>query len=183
MALVYKRGKGKIPTAIGVGKCYEYYVAHSKNPVSNKVYRAILKEYYEGVINLIIFEGLSFYLPLGYGNIEIRKKKTKVVITKEGNIDSTRLPIDWKKSKALWEKLYPEKTAEEIKNIPNKPRVRHLNEHTDRYRFKIFWDNVICKFPRYRVYAFVPTRTFKNKVTEALKTYKNLQAIYPERRA
>ena len=183
MTLVYRRGKGKIPTTIGVGKCYDYYATHSKNPVSNAEYRAILKEYYDGVINLIIFEGISFYLPLGYGNIEIRKKKTKVVITKEGNIDDSRLPIDWKKSKTLWEKKYPGKTATEIAEMYNKPIVRHLNEHTDRYRFKIYWDNVICKFPKYKVYAFVPTRTFKNKVTEALKTYKNLYAIYPERRA
>ena len=112
----------------------------------------------EWMQKLIIEKGLIFKMPFGIGSILCKKYKMKIRLNKDGTVDTRRLPVDWGKSKQKWAELWPGFTSKELKEIKHKPIVYSLNEHSDGYRYTIFWDKKGSGIKNKMVYNFVPNR-------------------------
>ena len=81
---------------------------------------------------------------------------------------------DFKDAGITFLKEYPGKTMEELKKVKKKPLVRHLNRHTDGYKFFWYWDKSISNIPNNTVYRFFPSRTNSRTIAEALKEGHNI---------
>jgi hypothetical protein len=106
----------------------------------------------------MVFETLDYRMPSHLGYLRVKKKLVEPKLYENGDIDTRRLSVNWKKTKQLWQKIYPEKTAEEIKNIKDKPLVRELNEKTNGYRMTWFWDKSTCNLKNQTAYYIKITR-------------------------
>jgi len=107
---------------------------------------------------LIMGKGLVLKLPFRLGRVLCQKYKLKLKLNKKGEVDTKILPVDWYKSKQKWAEMWPGLTMKELKEIPNKPVVYILNEHSDGYRYRIFWEHRKSYTPNNRAYMFVPSR-------------------------
>lgn len=124
---ISKRGKGKITTGYGIRDYYKYYKENYDNPVDNKKYNKVISEIHQEIVNSVINDNLEFYLKYLSYSLVIRKTK-KVPKIKNGNLVNT-MPINYKETLDLW------KSNPEAKK--NKILIRHLNNHTSRYVFRI----------------------------------------------
>lgn len=94
---------------------YRYYV--SKNIDSNVSYvrfKRIIDEMYKIILEYIQNRSESFKMPYGLGYVMVVKYKPKSYNTKS-------LSVDYKQSKIQDKKIY------------------HLNEHSDGYKYRLFW--------------------------------------------
>ena len=171
--LAYKRGRGKYQTDYHSDDFYNYYKSISKKPVSKKVFMEILKDIYGEVMKMILYEGSDVMLPHGMGSMRIQQQKINLKFGDDGKL-KTRLAVDWKATKALWEEKYPGLTSEEISKIPNKPVIRLINEHTDMYRYRWYWDKVTCTIKNQSLYRYKATTTYRDMAAKAFKTIPNL---------
>ena len=108
--------------------------------------------------DLLIGKGLTFKTPFKIGNIFCAKYKPKLRFDDEGNVITRKLPVDWGLSKRQWAKLWPGLSPAELKEIPKKPLVFCLNEHSDGYRYEFMWDRGGQRFTNIKGYHFVPNR-------------------------
>jgi hypothetical protein len=74
---------------------------------------------------------------------------------------------NWKATKELWAEKYPARTAEELKQIKNKPLIFHKNDETDGYRFSL--EKVKCKFPARPLIEFNFVRTKNREFNKIIK--------------
>lgn len=172
--IVFKRGKGKYNTDYSSDDIYKFYVKSSKHPVDKSLYMRILKDMYGEFIKMCIFENVELILPASLGKLRIQKKKVNIYVDKEGNLVKPILPPDWKKTKELWEKKYGKLSPEEYDKIEDKPVVPLINEHSDGYRYRWFWDKITSKVLNQSVYHLRMTRTYKTMLAKAIKTVKGL---------
>lgn len=177
-----KRKTRKYKTDYKTKDIYNFYKKNHNNVVESQLWRTIVEEYSNEIIHSIIYDHIIFNLPYRLGKIRILKKKTKIDITEDGKVNTTRLAADWKKTKILWEKKYPDKTASEIKAIPieEKGMVYILNEHTNGYRFRFLWDKTSSNVKNQNYYMFKPTRKSNREITKAIATDTQLQFYYFE---
>ncbi len=175
----FKRNKKKIKADFGLKDLYQFYKSRPKNPVDNKTFGNIMREYNTEILRLIIFEGLDYTMYARLGSLRIRKFDNSLKLNKDGEVRNKLRP-DWGKTRAKWAQLYPGKTAEEIKSIPNKPIIYHLNEHSDGYIFKWFWDKTTSNLVNQSVYKFEPVRQIKRLAAKAWKEYPQLHTLYYE---
>lgn len=173
--LQYKRGPRRIIADYKKEDLYEYYLEKYDNNVNKIVYSQILKRFFSELIHLMIFENLEYNMPARLGALRIKKKLSKPRLDENGNLDLRGLPINWKKTKEYWQKLYPDKSPEEIKAIKDKPLVRELNEHTDGYKVMWKWDKITCNIPNQSIYQLDMTREYDRLLSKAAKTVKNLE--------
>lgn len=176
---MYKRGKGKVKTDFGLKEIYDFYYEKYSNTVDKSLYRKICKEFNENILKDAIYEGRDFSMGARLGSIRIRKFNNKIKLGEDGNI-ATKFKVNWNKTLKKWEELYPDKTPEEIKNIPNKPLIFHLNEHTDGWVMKWYWDKITCNVVNQSAYRFEPQREIKREAAKAWKTIPGLKNIYYE---
>jgi hypothetical protein len=108
--------------------------------VDYKTFAGIIKDFNKELIRIIIEEGSEFKLPVRMGYFRIQKFRKKIRFKPDGTIDKSSLRVDWNATKKLWAKEYPGKTMEDLKKIEKKPLVYFLNEHTDGYLYKFFWN-------------------------------------------
>jgi len=134
----------------GLKDFYKHYKGKSKEPVSHKVFAAVFKDIMEEVYHEMVFSNFEYHAPARMGTFSIRKRKTKVKFTDEGEVDTRNLAMDFKGTKELWAKD-PEAKA-------NKQRVFHLNRHTEGYRHKFFWSRLTCNIPNHSAYEFKVSR-------------------------
>lgn len=132
--------------------------------VSITDYHNILKDFY-GHISERILKGEDFKMFERLGTIGIRKNKIHIKINKEGDV-ITNAPIDFKKTMELWQ---DDSEAKEKKVL-----VRHLNEHTNRYIHRWYWDKSVANFRNKIAYAFIPSRKNKRKLSKKLKSDDNV---------
>jgi hypothetical protein len=169
--LVYKRGKNKVLADYKIGDIYKFYKeVHGEKALPRAVVHEIYKRIFPEIVKLIVFDNLDYRMPCRLGSLRVKKKKAEPILDKDGNLDTRKLSINWKKTKALWEKLYPDKTAEEIKLIEDKPRVREINEHTNGYRMTWFWDKVTCNIPNQNAYYVNMCRDADKILSSGVKT-------------
>ena len=54
----------------------------------------------------------------------------------------------------LWNELYPNKTKEELKDIPNKKLIIHTNDHSNSTLLKWYWDKRMSNVTNHQAYIF-----------------------------
>lgn len=86
-------------------------------------YIKIINDINDSIINRITIKAEDYFMPEGLGIITVRKIKQ--------NYEANKLPINWKATKDLWEE---DEEAKEKKTL-----VRHLNEHTNGYIYRLVW--------------------------------------------
>jgi len=169
--LTYKRGKRKVIADYKIDDIYRFYCESSPdNYVSKQMMHTLFKEMFPSIVKMIVLDNFQFRMPANLGDLRIKKKITKPSINDKGELDTHRLSIDWKTTKALWLQKYPDKTAEEIKSIEDKPVIRELNEHTDGYRYVWYWDKLTTNIPNQSAYYLDMTRTNDQILSGASKT-------------
>ncbi len=173
--LQFKRGKRKVLADYKLKDLYNYYSSEVKDPVDKETYKRVLGKIYPEIIKMIIFENMEFYFPNRLGTFRIKKKLTEVKLTEEGEVDVRALSIDWKKTKALWVEMYPDKKPKDFKAIKDKPLIRELNEHTDGWRYTWYWDRFTSNIPHQSYYTLDLNREYDRLLSKAAKTINNLE--------
>lgn len=150
-------------TDYGIGDAYKFYKKkyNSEKTVSNSEFSIICKDFNKRISNLIIYENFSFLLPFRLGRIRIRKYKPKTYLQKDGTLDKTRLRPDWNATNRLW--------AQNPEAKKEKKLVYHLNEHTNGYQHRWFWEKLTSNVPNNSAYSFIPSRSNKRTLAKVLK--------------
>lgn len=157
--LLFKRGKRKVLADYKFGEIYNFYKEINNGKVLPKsVVKKIYSMLFPTIVKLMVFENLEYRLPARLGYLRVKKKLIEPKLDEHGNVDARRLSIDFKKTMRLWQKLYPDKTEKEIKQIKDKPVVRELNEHTNGYRMTWYWDKTTCNLKNQAAYYVDLTR-------------------------
>lgn len=172
---MFKRGKGKYNSEYSLSDLYNHYNLKYKNTVSKKVFKKVIQDYFDLLIPEVINNNLEFRLPCKLGYFRIKSKEYKPKLDENGDLDRHSLIIDYGKTLKLWNRLYPGKTAEEIKLIPNKKLVYYLNEHSDNKRYLWFWDKCTCNVQNQSYFKIEVTRKWDRTLS---KTSKEKHIIY-----
>lgn len=163
--------KEKIKADYKSGDIYKKYLSttKSKNPVVRTIFVKILKEFFGGVVEDLIYKGSEFSFPYKLGTLRIRKSKVKLKLDANGNIDKRRLRPDWGSTRKLWKSKYPNLSWEEIKNIKNKPILYHENKHSDRWQHTWYWNRSTCVVKNSTAYSLDMSRDNDRYLAKALK--------------
>lgn len=146
----------KHKTDYGIVDYRKFYEATYNKHNSN--YSKILKEYNKKVIDLILNEDLSYFIPYLQFEIIIRKLKRYTRIENGKLINHN--PINWKATLELWEK------DEEAKE--KKIRVRHNNYNTSGYIFRIYLKKFKCRLKNRSYYKIKPNRNFQRGLAKRI---------------
>lgn len=125
--IIYKRGKAKIKTGYGIADYYKHYKSTNNNPVSSQTYNKVISEIHKKIVDSIINDNFELYLKFLSYSLVVRKTK-KVPKIKDGRLVNT-MPINYKETLELW-RMNPKAKEDKI-------LIRHLNNHTSRYVFRI----------------------------------------------
>lgn len=106
-------------------------------------YSAILNEMCKVILEHVLNRSEGFKMPFGLGFIQIGKYKPK-------NINSTSLSVDYKASKEYNKKIY------------------HLNEHSDGYKYRLYWSKIPRTFPDRYKYQLSFVRQNKRKLAQLI---------------
>lgn len=143
----------------GLWDAYKFYKASNPTTkITRKQYVDVCHLFNKKLSDSIIRESTEFRVFFGLGFIRIRSFKQTIKFTEDGRVDSRKNKIDWGKTRALWKTMYPGKSFEEITKIPNKKLVFHLNEHSNGYIMRWYWEHRTCVFKNRSVYAFKPVK-------------------------
>lgn len=132
---------------------YMYKKEVGRNGISRQVYSDLCQEFNKRLSDKMVRESLEFRMPYRLGFLRVKAIKQQVII-KDGKLDTTRMPIDWPACWEYWHEIYPGKSREEIKSIPNKKLIVHTNEHSDGYMMKWYWDRRQCNIKNYTAYKY-----------------------------
>jgi len=152
----YKR---KVKVTGGLWDAYKFY--KNKYPESNinrKTYVETCHLFNKKLSNSIIKDSTEFRLFNRLGLLRIKAFKQKLKFTEDGRLDTSKNAVNWPKTWELWHQQYPDKTKDEIKDIPNKKVIIHLNEHSNGYSYRWYWDKRICNFKNQTLYSFKPVK-------------------------
>ena len=95
------------------------------------------------ILEHVFMRSEGFKMPYGLGMIQVGKYRPK-------NYDSKSLSVDYKASKEYGKRIY------------------HLNEHSDGYKFRLYWSKIPKTFPdRYR-YQLNLVRANKRKLAQLI---------------
>lgn len=166
----FKRGKSKIKIHAGMPDFYKFYKSNYSNPVDKKTYSNVIMSLNTEIAKAIIYDGFEFKMPGRLGFLSIIKKKHKLKLDENGKVDTRYLPVDFKKTKELWKKLYPNKTTEEILQIPDRKRVFYNNTHSSGFIYSWYYNKFTSNATNKSVYYFKPTRTNKRELASFVKS-------------
>lgn len=166
--MAYIRGEGKNNAAIRLIDFFKNYKKHTDNPVDYKTYSNFIKDYNDKIINAMVYDSIEFKMPFKLGTLRVQKTKYTPYL-KDGKLKKNHMPIDWKSTLESWRKKYPDKTDEEIKLIPDKKLIYHLNEHTGGFTARFFWDKRLSNIKNQSCYRFSATRTVKENMAKYIK--------------
>jgi len=178
--LTFKRGARKYKCDYGTSDIYKFYISQAKEPVERKIWKSIVEEFNTISLRSCIYDGREFNLPYRLGGIRIRKRSKSLKFKEDGSVDTEHISVDWKKTKLMWMKKYPDKTPEEISAIPviEKRLIYHLNEHTNKHSFKFYWDKITSIIPNKTYYRVRIIRELNREVAKAIFHNDQLQYIY-----
>lgn len=158
-ALIFKRGPRKTLANYKLGEIYKFYKElYGKKALPRSTMREVYKRLFPSIVKMMVFDNFEYRMPSRLGYIRVKKKLVEPKLDENGNIDARRLSVDFKKTKKLWQKLYPGKTQKELKQIKDKPLVRELNEDYNGYRVVWYWDKTTCNLPNQAAYYINLTR-------------------------
>lgn len=105
---------------------YKQYKKDYGDDVDYKQFKDILDKFNEQILNCLLQSSGGFKMPFGLGYVQIVKYKPKSMAPKS-------LSVDFKSSAEYGKIIY------------------HLNEHSDGYKYRLYWSKVPQTFPdRYR---------------------------------
>ena len=139
-----------------------------------RTFSNILKDFNLEIARMILEENLEFRMPASMGTVRVRKYKKRIKFNEDGTVDRKNTPINWKASKDLWAKEYPGLSPEELKQIKGKPMVYYLNEHTEGYVFRLYWNKRNCAIKGKKHYSAVFTRTNNRRISELIRADPNI---------
>lgn len=174
------RSKNKISVEYSSPDIYKYYCDTYGNPkeLSQKQYTTITKEFFSKIIDMMIFDNIEFTFPRRLGNVRIVRFKNKLCLNTYGTLDKRRLRPDWKRTKDMWERLYPGKTWDEVVSIKGKPMVFHENKHTEGYSHIWKWDKTTCNVINHTAYSLEIARKNDRRLAAALQDDNNELNFY-----
>lgn len=146
-----------------IRESYKTYKANTDNPVDIKEFVSIANSFCKFLAQKIL-AGEGIKLPARTGTIIVKGKKPNIKIEDDGSIRG--LSIDFKATRELKERLRLEGKPTEGK------RVYHLNEHTNRIRYKFFWSKERMLVENKSFYSMIFTRTNKRKLASLIKSGK-----------
>lgn len=153
----------------GMFDVYKYFMETHGTPkktgVDRHTYTKIVTEFNEFLVNEVI-HGQIFYMPYKLGALAVKKTKG-MKARKDGTINMRTIPVDYKATMEYWKK-HPEALAEG-------KLIRHLNEHTDGYTYRIYWDKRTAVVQGCRAFTFRRARHFQRGLSAFLKTNEDNQ--------
>lgn len=140
--------------------------------VNYSTYSKFVTEANEALMSAVIYDNLEIKLP-SIGSISI-KKSMPSILDKDGNLKKKALKVNYGATNKLWKEKYPDKTWEQIKAIPDKTVVYHVNKHSDGFIFKFVWDKLTSNLPHKSFYRFKAARYFTRLLASELKNNSKL---------
>jgi len=116
-----------------------------------------------------VLSGSVERLPCRLGLLKIIKYKPKLKLNSDGEVDSRKIPVDYKKTIEYWREVYPGKTIEEIKEIEDRIYIYHDNKHSRGYIAEFYWDRRSSNLPNKSAYDFIPFRKYNRKIAAIMK--------------
>ena len=126
--MVRKGSKNKFDVDLGYTHIYSFYKKESTKVLDKTKYNKVFTQIFENLMNLVIEDGFNLQFPNKFGNLEIQKKKQKIVYNENGSVNRICFKIDWGETKKHWKTVYGDLSEEELKTIPNKPRIYFKNK-------------------------------------------------------
>ena len=168
-----KRTVGKNNTDVSIDDFYAHYISTVDSPVDRKTFGKFYKDLFCEFSNLIL-DGKEVRLN-NIGGFKIIEYQPKIV--KNGELNRKVLAPNWVATKEYWKELYPGKTLEELKLVPDKPLLYHENEHTNGQQYKFYWDKTTTELKCKSAYQFKPVRSSARRLSAILKD-KNRKIFY-----
>lgn len=142
----------------------------SEANISCATYADILKDFNTELAKVLILKSFDFKMPYKLGKLRIKRHHVKIELDKNGDIDKKRMAINWENTLELWSKQYPNMTKKELKKIPNKQLIYHLNKHTECNIFSVYWNKIKSNISNINLYSFTFTFTNRRYLAQILKT-------------
>ena len=111
--------------------------------VDYSVYTAVLDAMCKVILDYILNRSEGFKMPFGWGFIKIGKYRPK-------SLNERSLSVDYKASKIYNKKIY------------------HLNEHSDGYKYRLYWSKIPRTFPDRYKYQLSFVRQNKRKLAQLI---------------
>lgn len=106
------------------------------------LYKRILEEMCKVILEYVLDGSEGFKMPFGLGFIQIGKYKQKTTTDK--------LAVDYKASKEYGKRIY------------------HLNEHSNGYKYRLYWSKIPRTFPDRYKYQLCLVRQNKRKLAQLI---------------
>ena len=111
--------------------------------VDYRLYKRIVEEMCKVILEAVLNASEGFKMPFGLGAIIVCKYKPK-------QLNANSLSVDYKASKEYDKKIY------------------HLNEHSDGYKFRLYWSKIPRTFPDRYKYQLCLVRQNKRKLAQLI---------------
>lgn len=127
---------------------YAQYHKDNKNDVSYNTFKTILNEFNSELKNCLLESSEGFKMPFGLGYVQIVKYKPKSYTKKS-------LSIDYKSSAQYGKIIY------------------HLNEHSNGYKYRLYWSKIPQTFPDRYKYQLQLVRQNKRHLAQLIFNHKD----------
>ena len=107
------------------------------------LYKRILEEMCKVILEHVLERSEGFKMPLGLGFIQIGKYRPKT-------LSPESLSVDYKASKEYDKRIY------------------HLNEHSDGYKYRLYWSKIPRTFPNRYKYQLCFVRQNKRRLAQLI---------------
>ncbi len=122
---------------------YKPFIEETGIDIPYSTFKTILTECNKEILNVLQNKSDGFKMPFGLGYIRIVKYKPKSMTDKS-------LSVDYKASKEYNKRIY------------------HLNEHSDGYKFRLYWSKLPQTFPNRYKYQLCFTRKNKRDLAQLI---------------
>lgn len=111
--------------------------------VDYSLYKRVLEEMCKVILEYVLERSEGFKMPYGLGFIQVGKYRPK-------SLSEQSLSVDYKSSKEFDKRIY------------------HLNEHSDGYKFRLYWSKIPRVFPDRYKYVLNFVRQNKRKLAQLI---------------
>jgi len=153
---------GRYKVDYGMGYFYsEYLKQPSAEPLTQKQFTDIWKQYINKIMFMVIKDKYDFRLQAQLGRIYIVSKKMDFRFSENGNMIRKGISVDWPSTVKMWN--------EDPETYRTKRVVYFFNEHSGRRKFRFYWDKRRCGVKNQSYYLFYPSRKWKRELAKWIK--------------
>ena len=116
---------------------------YKEMPVDYSLYKRILDEMCKVILEHVLEGSEGFKMPYGLGFIQIGKYKPKT-------LSPESLSVDYKSTKEFDKRIY------------------HLNEHSEGYKYRLYWSKIPRTFPDRYKYQLCLVRQNKRRLAQLI---------------